>query len=390
MKICMITYSLYEMDPRVRREAESLADRGDAVDVICLKGEDAEKYNCLSGVNVYRIQQRLDEKRPIDYLRNLSRFFILSAAKVSRLFLKRRYDLIHVISYPDFEVFATLVPKLFGRKIVLNIHELNPEFCARKFGLSEKHIMVRFLEWVEKLSCGFADHVITVTDMSKEILAQRSIPESKCTVLLSVPDPKIFRPVRHKNKPETLTIMCFGKLSEHYGLDLPIRAMDIVVRQRVPSVKLEINAYDGPERNAIMKLTEDLKLEELVHFNITKLRPLDEYSEMMHNADIGICPRRGGVFVDETLSSVVLNLLTKRIPTIVSRTKASQAYFGESMVMFFEPDDYHDLARCIIELCNDPKKRQELVKNSDRFIKYHSWERYRGIYYELIDNLCRR
>lgn len=389
MKICMITYSLYEMDPRVRREAESLASRGDAVDVICLRGEGAQKHDLLSGVDVYRIQRRDDEKSAIDYLQNLLRFFFLSAFRVTRLSLKKRYDLIHVISYPDFEVFAAFIPRLLGARIVLNIHELNPEFYARKFGLRDEHIAVRLLKWVEKISCKFANHIITVSDIWKDTLVQRSIPESKCTVLLSVPDPQTFTPVKYKSESETLTIMCFGKLAEHYGLDLPIRAMDIV-KQRVPSVKLEINAYDGPERDAILKLAEGLKVEELVQFSITKLRPLDEYSEMMHHADIGIDPRRGGMFVGETLSSVVLNFLATRIPAIVSRTKASQIYFDESMVMFFEPDDYHDLARCIIELCKDPEKRRELVENGDRFIQHHSWERYRELYFELLDNLCRR
>ncbi|MCK4794006.1 MAG: glycosyltransferase [Desulfobacteraceae bacterium] len=388
MKICMIKYSFYEMDPRVRREAESLANRGDNVDVICLRGEGTEKHDCVSGVDVYRIQRRFSEKRPIDYIQNILCFFFLSAFRVTGLFLKKRYDLVHIISYPDFEVFAALIPKLFGAKIVLNIHALNPEFYARKFGLHDKHIMVRFLKRIEKISSGFADHIITVTEIYKDTLVGRSIPESKCTVLLSVPDSKTFTPVTHKNKLKTITVMCFGKLLEHYGIDLLIRAMDIV-RQHVPSARLEVNAYDGPERDAIMKLTEELKLKEFVRFNITKLRPLDKYSEMMHEADIGIDSRRGGVFMEETLSSVILNFLTVRIPAIVSKTKASQTYFDESIVMFFKPDDYHDLARCIIDLCNNPRKREELITNGDRFIKYHSWERYRNIYYELLDNLCK-
>ena len=36
-RICMIAYTFYSRDPRVRREAEALAGRGDSVDFICLK-----------------------------------------------------------------------------------------------------------------------------------------------------------------------------------------------------------------------------------------------------------------------------------------------------------------------------------------------------------------
>ena len=389
MKICMITYSFYEMDPRVRRDSECLVNRGDAVDVICLRGEGREKHDRLSGVNVYRIQRRQgNEKHPIGYLKRLLYFFFLSAFTVTRLFLKKRYNLIQVRSYPDFEVFATFIPKLFGAMVVLNIHELVPEFYARKFGLHANHVVVRFLKWVEKISCRFVDHVITISDIWKNTLVRRSVPESKCTVVLTVPDPRVFKPIEYKDRSEIFTLMCFGKLTEYYGLDIAIKAIDII-RREVPSVKLEINAYDGPQRDALLKLIANLKLEKFVRFNITKLLPLDEYSELMRRADIGIDPRRGGVFAGEYLSSVVMNFFTTRIPVVVSRTKAYKIYFDESMVMFFEPDDYHDLARCIVELSNNPKERQELVKNADGFIKDHSWERYKKIYYELADDLCK-
>jgi hypothetical protein len=34
-RICMIAYTFYHSDPRVRREAEALASRGDSVDLSC-------------------------------------------------------------------------------------------------------------------------------------------------------------------------------------------------------------------------------------------------------------------------------------------------------------------------------------------------------------------
>jgi len=231
--------------------------------------------------------------------------------------------------------------------------------------------------------------VITICKPYKDILIGRSISEPKCTVLLSVPDPNIFKPVKYGNKDKNIKIMCFGKLTEYYGIDLLIRAMDIV-RQHVSSARLEVNSYDGPERNAIMKLTEELMLEEFVSFNITKLRPLNKYAEMMREADIGVDPRRSGIFMGESLSSVILNFITTGVPTIMSRTKGSQAYFDDSMVMFFEPGNYQDLARCIIDLCNNQEKRERLARNAQSFIKDHRWERYKKIYYNLIDDLCRR
>ena len=45
--------------------------------------------------------------------------------------------MIHVHSVPDFLVFAALVPKLLGARIILDIHDILPEFYASKFGASK-------------------------------------------------------------------------------------------------------------------------------------------------------------------------------------------------------------------------------------------------------------
>ncbi len=58
-KISMLAYTAYERDSRVRHYAETLAKRGDQVDVIALGGKEAP--TCpqeINGVTVYRIQHR--------------------------------------------------------------------------------------------------------------------------------------------------------------------------------------------------------------------------------------------------------------------------------------------------------------------------------------------
>lgn len=386
MKICIITYSFYESDPRVRREAESLAERGDEVDVICLWGSVQKKRDYLNGVNVYRIQRRqINEKCPIDYLKKLFSFFFLSSVTVTMLSLIKRYDLIHVVSEPDFLVFAAFIPRLFGTKVILDIHELVPELYARKFSVNSNHIIVKFLKWIEKISTRFANHVITVTNIWKDTLVSRSIPESKCTVLLNVPNPRIFRPTHTQNESETFTIVCRGVFSEIFGLDIAIRAMDIL-RAEIPSARLEIFGH-GLQGDMLLRLIEGLKLEKFVHLN--KGVPINEWAEFIQRADIGIETLRNGVYAGECLSQAVLEFMATGIPVIVSKTKASQTYFDESMVSFFEPGNYHDLACCIIELYNDRGKRQRLVNDANQFIKEHSREHYKKTYYDLVDTLCR-
>jgi hypothetical protein len=58
LRACMVAYSFYDSDNRVRRYAETLARRGDHVDAISLRKEGQKSFGNINGVNVFRIQER--------------------------------------------------------------------------------------------------------------------------------------------------------------------------------------------------------------------------------------------------------------------------------------------------------------------------------------------
>ena len=107
----------------------------------------------------------------------------------------------------------------------------------------------------------------------------------------------------------------------------------------------------------------------------------------MKQVDIGIVPTLDGVFAGEALSTKSLEFLAIGIPVMISRTKVSQYYYDDSMVMFFKQGDHHDLAKCIIELYKDRERRKELVQNSKLFNEKYNWKNYRKTYYRIVDDL---
>src|SRR5215510_8959060 len=112
-KICMIAYTFYACDPRVRREAEALAERGDAVDFICLKEAERSMQRDYHGVRLYPISAgRYQGGSAVAYMAKYISFFLRSSLLVTRLHLRNRYDIIQVHTMPDFLVFAALIPKL--------------------------------------------------------------------------------------------------------------------------------------------------------------------------------------------------------------------------------------------------------------------------------------
>ena len=95
-------------------------------------------------------------------------FFVRSFFVVTYLNFRKKYDIIHVHNIPDFEVFSVVIPKITGVKVVLDIHDVLPEFFMSKFDSGTTSIFYKLLVLQEKLSASFADHVIISNDLWKE------------------------------------------------------------------------------------------------------------------------------------------------------------------------------------------------------------------------------
>ena len=86
-------------------------------------------------------------------------------------------------------------PNSGGTKIILDIHDIVPEFYAAKFGVSHQSAVFRGLKLIERLSSRFADHVIAANDIW--LAAPRGTlraPREECTSFINYPDPGMFHP----------------------------------------------------------------------------------------------------------------------------------------------------------------------------------------------------
>ena len=128
------------------RYAEALAQRGDTVEVIALSRGDRTGKEVINGVNVFRVQSRdRREKSKFGYLFRIMSFFFRAMWLVTKRHRQQPYDLIHIHSVPDFLVFLAWIPKLQGAKMVLDIHDVMPEFYASKFDTGEKSLGFKVL-----------------------------------------------------------------------------------------------------------------------------------------------------------------------------------------------------------------------------------------------------
>jgi glycosyltransferase involved in cell wall biosynthesis len=384
-RIAMVSYSFYDGDNRVMRYAETLAARGDHVDVISLVRPGQSSREVVRGVNVFRIQGRIiNERAKWDYFGRILLFFFRALFLLTRQHLKDRYDLIHIHSVPDFLVFTALVPKLMGTKVILDIHDVLPEFYASKFQVSHGSIVFRIMLWIERISATFADHVIISNDIWLKKFTARSADAAKCSTVLNFPDPAIFHRNGRARNDGKFIMLYPGTLSWHQGLDIAIRAFHLV-RNELTNAEFHIHGT-GTARDSLLQLIEDLDLRDRVF--IKKSLPLREIPKVIENADLGIVPKRKDPFGNEAFSTKTLEFMSLGVPLIVSDTAVDTYYFNNSVVAFFHDEDERDLARCMLMMGKHPEFRRELAENALEFVQGYSWDAKKEFYFSLVDSLA--
>ncbi|MEN6350236.1 MAG: glycosyltransferase [Syntrophomonas sp.] len=382
--ICMLAYSFYEADSRIMLYANALAQRGDIVDAIALSNGNALKYEKLNNVNVYRIQKRIiNEKLKITYLYRLIIFLLKSSLFILSKHFKHPYDLIHVHSVPDFEVFAALIPRLQGVKIILDIHDIVPEFYASKFSVDKNSLYFKILVKIEQLSIKFSDHVIISNHLWYKTLIDRSVDKSKCTTIINYPDESIFYKRPRTRKDKKIIMIYPGTLGWHQGLDIAIKAF---AKIKDCAAQSEFHIYgSGTEKNNLAKLIDELQLGKRVF--LKDPMPTDKIVDVMANADIGVVPKRNDPFGGEAFSTKTLEFMSLGIPIILSATKIDKYYFNDSVVKFFTPDDIDDLAECMLTMVQNQALRNTLRNNALCFVKDFYWSKKKKRYFELVDSL---
>jgi glycosyltransferase involved in cell wall biosynthesis/peptidoglycan/xylan/chitin deacetylase (PgdA/CDA1 family) len=387
-RVCMVAYSGYETDGRVRRYAESLARRGDLVDVIALEGLSAGKQiTTLNGVTVYHVQRRVHSRESghWSFASGLLRFLSRSSALLTRLHARYRYDVVHIHNMPDFLVFSAWYPKLTGARLILDIHDLVPELFANKFKTRFRHLYVSGLRMMEKWSARFVDHVIVSNHLWMEKLTARSVRPNQCSVVVNLPDPEIFtRRVRTRND-DRFIVLFPGSLQWHQGLDIGIRAF-AEFKKKVPNAEFHLyGSEDEKLRAPLRSLTRELGLQESVLFK--DLAPLDAMPDVIANADLGVVPKRADSFGNEAYSTKIMEFMSQGIPVIVSRTKIDSYYFKDSTVRFFPSGDSAAMAEAMYETFQNPALRESLSRNGLEYVERHGWARTKQEYFDLIDRL---
>jgi glycosyltransferase involved in cell wall biosynthesis len=381
----MVAYSFFESDARILQYTSALIQRGDQVDVIALRREGQAKHAVDNGVNIHRIQnRRVNERGPLSYFWRILRFLVHSTFTLAKNHLANPYDLIHVHSVPDILVFSAIVPKILGTPVILDIHDILPEFYASKFQARRESVLFKVLLLIERWSIAFSNHVIIANHIWRDRLLSRSAKPAKCTAICNYPDPRLFSPRPKQTTDHRFIILYPGSLNSHQGLDLAVRAF---ARVSDRMLNAEFHIYgQGPCKPSLIELARQLGLGAKVVFH--DFLPLNEIAQVMANADLAVVPKRAeSEFGNEAASTKILQFMSLGVPVLVSRTRVDTYYYSEDMVQFFQSHDEAELAQNLLLLMQDRELRERLRANATQYVRQNNWDVKKQEYLDIVDSL---
>jgi glycosyltransferase involved in cell wall biosynthesis len=377
-RICAIKYTQYRSDPRVRREAEALAARGDDVTVLALREAGRPALDYIEGVRVIGLPvERYRGGATARYLASYARFFARAAAHLARR--PHAYDLIHVHTLPEAMVFAAVVPKIAGRPVLLDVGDLSSEVFLSRKGTAPAPV-----RWAEWLSLRFADRVVTVHDEYRDRVSRRGVSAAEIAVVLNAPDDRLFPLCPASTPAQPPTLLYHGLLAERYGLASALEGV-AAARSTVPGVRLEV-VGDGDFRATMVELIARLGLDETVSLSRGAV-PIDDIPARIAAADIGLVPFQADPFTEAILPTKLLEYVRMGKPVIVARNPVIERYFSDDDVYFVEPGRADDIADAIRRIDQRPDEARARASRAQRFFGQHGWLVNRSRFLAVVDGL---
>lgn len=384
VKVAMLAHTCYLTNPRVRREAEALAENGLEVHVISLserfQGERGKLPDSLNGVQIHRLPIN---RRRGSFLRYFYEYFmtgVLGGLKLACLHFEGKISVVHIHNMPDLLVLAAVVPRIGGSRLVLDVHDPMPELYMSR-GHRRRSVLVRLLRLQEKLSCWLADRVISVNDTMRENLVAKGVAEDKIAIIHNYPDANHFpvrnMPVSWPRRADSLVLLYCGTVTEHYDLELAVRAMAAVASE-VP-VRLRILG-EGNKLQEVLNLASTLGLRDSI--DLVGKVPIENVADEMRRADVGISCHRSGVFGDLYFSTKIIEYLTQGLCVVTSRTYTIGRYLCGDCVFFFDAGNAAAFADAIRFVWRHPAEVLKRLNRSRQLLSHLSWQTERG---KLLD-----
>ncbi len=348
-------------DRRVWQEATTLKANGYEVSIICPTGKGYEKhYEEIEGVHIYRYDLPMEAEGAKGYAIEYSAALWHTLRLAWRVWRERGFDVVHACNPPDLLfLVGGFFKRFYGTKFLFDHHDINPELYEAKFG--RRDFFWRLMVWLERQTFRTADVSIATNESYKKIAIERGgMDPDRVYVVRSGPKLdrlKILPPVAALKRGRRYLVGYVGVMGKQEGIDLLLQAVRHIVcdlgRQDVHFGLVG----GGTSLDEMKRLAQDLGVPDYVTF--TGRVPDREMLEMLNTADVCVNPDVANEMNDKSTMNKIMEYMALGKP-IVQFDLTEGRFSAQEASLYAAKNDPVDLARKIVELLDDPERRQRM------------------------------
>jgi glycosyltransferase involved in cell wall biosynthesis len=357
--LLLVENNYYPRDPRVRREAESLADAGYEVTVICPAQRAQPKREMVNRIRVWRYTPATEARGLLGYV--LEYGYALAATLVLsiRLALRHGFDVLHTANPPDLFVLIAAVYKPFGKRFIYDQHDLVPEMYRARFAGRSWALVETLLLGFERLSYLFADHVIVTNESYRTIAMSRGrVPPERISVVRNGPDEKQLAykaaPAPGLSRPGITGIAYLGLMGVQDGVEHLIQALHHLRRDLGREDFWCLLLGCGEEQGRLEEMVRQLELGSHVKFTGFIADP--DYIPFVLAADICVDPDPSSEYNDRSTMVKIMDYMTFGKPIVAFDLPENRFSAGDAAV-YVKPNDDLEFAKALARLMDQPDER---------------------------------
>ena len=258
---------------------------------------------------------------------------------------------------------------------VFEVRDLWPESLAAVGAAGEGSRLHRALATIAGFLYRRADRIVVVTSAFKDHLIRHwRVPEKKISIVENAVEVDLFRPdpgasaVRGSLGLEGRFLVCYiGTMGMAHGLETLLDAAQ-ELRESSPRVMFLLIG-EGAEKERIVRLARDRRLNN-VHF--IDQQPRERIPAYISAADVCLVMLKKSELFKTVIPTKLLEYMACEVPVIVAVDGEARRIIEEAQAgVFVEPESSGALAGAVLELADNPGRRQTMGRNGRKYITDH-------------------
>lgn len=276
-------------------------------------------------------------------------------------------DIVHSISCMPLGWQFPLYKNKLDSKYVLSIHgttkplqnSINKDLSSKKDSFEYGNLM--------RMLAKHTDLVLPVAQFIKDELLTSGMDADKIEVIPTGMDFELFSK-KHSAKNEIFTVLYVGRFAQQKGLPFLLKAMDQLkgenIKLKIIGGVAEDNDYDN-----VITLIKELKLQDKVE--ILDPVPYKDLPSVYRAADVFVLPS-----IMEPRAKAINEAMAAGVPVIATNQGGvpETVIDGETGILV-APENSSEIAKKILQIKNNKKLREELIKNGRYAAEQFDWKK---------------